>query len=301
MPRKVSVQEYNRLVRQHNQKVNQEIKRRVDTYNREVRNYNREVDRVNSANKRALETHNRDVRNFNSKQRQRYNQAVSFLRSTSQSTITTYRTSSIHRSTVILTDAYEKFENDRQSTVLYVPENRLYTDWPEKEASNSVELLNALNGNFDPEISSQFLQISHIENSLSGVSSDLANRWKGALFSLNHHNPDAARHFCTSTREILTAIIDFKAPDSQVLFTIPDCELYNGRPTRRSKLSYLIRKNSIDLSSFENFVEKDIDDVISLFESLNSGTHGNAGKLESGQLIKLKTRVEDSINFILQF
>ena len=148
------------------------------------------------------------------------------------STTTTYRTSSIQRSTVLLNDAYESFESDRQSKAFQLPQNKLLTDWPENETSNSVELLNALNGNFDPNISAHFLQISKIENSISAISVDLGNRWKGALFSLNHFNPDASRHFCTSAREILTSIIEFMAPDEKVLIAYPGCELYNARPTR---------------------------------------------------------------------
>lgn len=39
------------------------------------------------------------------------------------------------------------------------------------------------------------------------------DRWKGALFSLSPTNPDAAQHFCTSAREVLTSMLDIAAPD----------------------------------------------------------------------------------------
>jgi hypothetical protein len=41
-----------------------------------------------------------------------------------------------------------------------------------------------------------------------------------------------------------------------------------------------------------------INDIIALFQTLNDGTHGSAGKFSTQQLLKLKKRVEDSISFI---
>ena len=60
---------------------------------------------------------------------------------------------------------------------------------------------------------------------LASFSMDLVSRWTGALFALNPTNPDAARHFCTSAREVLTSILDIAAPDSAVLEASPNCEL----------------------------------------------------------------------------
>lgn len=62
---------------------------------------------------------------------------------------------------------------------------------------------------------------------------DLVDRWTGALFSLSPRNPDAARHFCTSTREVLIAMIDHAAPDSGVTTADSECDR-TDRGCRRS-------------------------------------------------------------------
>jgi hypothetical protein len=41
------------------------------------------------------------------------------------------------------------------------------------------------------------------------------------LFVLSPNNPDAARHFCTIAREVLTSLLDIAAPDSSVLASNP--------------------------------------------------------------------------------
>lgn len=73
---------------------------------------------------------------------------------------------------------------------------------------------------------------------LSLVSEDLMNRWKGAFYALNPQNPDAARHFCTSTLEIFTEFIEFKAPDNAVFQYNP-----NASKTDTDSLVYLQETN----------------------------------------------------------
>jgi Predicted pPIWI-associating nuclease len=46
------------------------------------------------------------------------------------------------------------------------------------------------------------------------------------------------------------------------------------------------------------FVDADIEDLLTLFRTLNDGTHGSAGTFTVQQLLKLKKRAEDSILFI---
>jgi hypothetical protein len=45
-------------------------------------------------------------------------------------------------------------------------------------------------------------------------------------------------------------------------------------------------------------VDDDIDNVITLFDDFNSGTHGGAGCFDLAQLTAIKTRVEDAIQFL---
>jgi hypothetical protein len=117
---------------------------------------------------------------------------------------------------------------------------------------------------------------------------------------LNPLNPDAGRHFCTSVREIFTEVLDVKAPDSFVISYFPNCELHQGKPNRRFKIKYILTQKSIHSETLENFVDSDIDELLSLFRTLNDGTHGSAGKFTIQQLLKLKKRVEDSIQFVTE-
>ncbi len=300
MAKKVSVSEYNRLLRQYNQKAkqhNQRVKRQID-------NYNREVKKVNAANKKAVDDYNRAARQYNAEQlrrKQQYDMAVRRLTSTPQTTQIHYRTTKIYTSSTDLYQSYDRLLHDVESSSTNLTNNDLYTRYPQQETTNSTELCNALNGYYSQDISSDFLGQSKIEVSLSSVSHDLSNRWKGALFSLNHNNPDASRHFCSSVREILSELINIKAPDKDVWTAYPDCDLHNSKPNRRSKVTYILSKRSVFMQSMVDFVEKDVNDVINLFFELNSGTHGRAGKLNVQQLIRLKKRVEDALQFILNF
>ena len=48
----------------------------------------------------------------------------------------------------------------------------------------------------------------------------------------------------------------------------------------------------------EDFVEKDITNILELFHTLSNGTHGEAGKYDEGKLASVKKRVEDGIIFL---
>lgn len=56
-----------------------------------------------------------------------------------------------------------------------------------------------------------------IRDKLKLLFPDFNDRWNAALFSLNPQNPDATRHFRTSSREIFTDIFDNYAHDEEVL------------------------------------------------------------------------------------
>ncbi|MBX3059321.1 MAG: hypothetical protein KF770_22860, partial [Anaerolineae bacterium] len=130
-------------------------------------------------------------------------------------------------------------------------------------------------------------------------SSELDDRWRGALFSLNPSNPDAARHFCTSAREIFTRILEISAPDMEVITQMSGCDLTDqGKPTRRSKLRYLLRRKGMTDKVLEDFVEQDLENIVQLFQVFNDGTHGSAGKFDSSKLASIKRRVEDGIMFL---
>lgn len=127
------------------------------------------------------------------------------------------------------------------------------------------------------------------------------DRWRGAVFSLNPRNPDAARHFCTSAREVFTQILDISAPDQDVIDSFPDCERTDqGKPTRRNKIKFILHRKKIIDGYLEDFVDQDMENIIQLFRLFNEGTHGSAGKFDFNQLASIKKRVEDGIVFFSQ-
>ena len=50
--------------------------------------------------------------------------------------------------------------------------------------------------------------------------------------------------------------------------------------------------------SFEDFIEKDIENIVELFNVFNKGTHGPTRQMNRASLLSLKTRVEDAIIFL---
>ena len=268
----------------------------INKYNNDVRKYNSEV-------KRNIDKYNQEVRNYNNQvksNRQKLISALNILKSRSTSSIITvnYRTE-LHSSVQLLSNSYNVLESNYNSQNVY-QDKRLLIDLPEQETTNSVMLYNSLMGNDEDDGQNQSdLQRTVIEEQLYRTSQDLGSRWRGAIFSLNPNNPDAARHFCTSVREILIKILDIKAPDSEVINNYKSCVMNDdGKPSRRSKIGYLLSRRNISFTALENFVENDIEDILKVFRVLNEATHGRAGKFEISHLLKLKKRVEDSIIFM---
>lgn len=268
--------------------------------------YNREVGRHNAAVKKAVSDYNRDVRAYNSKarahnarvenQRRRLHQEIRRLNSRPASTtFATYRTS-----VESLTHSYSVVEEGLAGRSLSVTE-REFVDRGSEEAANSVYLLNAMAGDGaqEDDPTEDELRRPSMEAELSTFAQDLVDRWKGALFSLSPSNPDAARHFCTSAREVLISMLDISAPDKQVAAADPNCDRTDkGIPTRRAKVRYLLFRKGISETAIENLVEDDIDNVLALFRTFNDGTHGHAGRFTIAQLNAIRIRVESAIGFI---
>ena len=173
-----------------------------------------------------------------------------------------------------------------------------FVDLSEREAANSVEVLNTLVDSDEDQLTAN-LENSVITDQLKKISFDLDNRWRGAIYSLNPKNPDAARHFCTSAREIITQILEIQAPDSDVVSLLSDCAFNDhGTPTRRSKIRYLLTKKNLIDNDLEDFIEEDMSNIVELFRVFNDGTHGRSGTFSLTQLSSIKKRVEDGIVFL---
>ena len=268
-------------------------KRVLDQLNREVRQRNQKV-------KRAVNQYNSGVKQHNTRVRSNRQKIVTELRRLQSNQRTVYY-STVRTSAVSLNERYEYLDS-RESNLTNVAHGSNFLDLSEKENANSLEVSNALE-NIDNDIRSNHdlatLQRSDITEMLNSISPDLNNRWTGALFSLNPENPDAARHFCTSAREVFVQILDLNAPDEEVLKFDPECEKTNhGNPTRKEKVRYLLSKSGIKDYAAVDFVDENVKNVLTLFRVFNDGTHGSSGKFSLSGLMAIKTRVESGISYL---
>ena len=291
MPRRVTPSQLRNMIRQAEQKQRQAINK----YNEGVRKWNREADKYNRESKRAVDNYNREARAHNAlvrRNRQRLRNELSKLASqASRTRYVTYRTSveSLH-------SAFVRVEAKADAGVL----GSQILDLTEGETANSFTVLNSLLDDAQaPSADADALRQTSLEGELSEISTDLDQRWHGALFALDPRNPDAARHFCASSREILARVIESEAPDEEVLRALPGCpRTQEGRPTRRARVQFFLHRKGLLDGDLEDFVERDLDNVVALFSVFNEGTHGSAGTFTLGQLAAIKHRVEDAIRFL---
>ena len=272
--------------RQAINRCNHEVRTRNQRVRSAVAKYNQAVNRYNS----QVRAHNSRVRANRNRLRRELDKLA---RSESTLSYTKLRTSvrTVHRTYARLESAAE--------TMHYGDQYNEILDLSEREAANSASVTNALLGNPERLGGDESIRSTNLDSILALTSADLPDRWHGALFSLSPNNPDAARHFCTSAREILTHILDSRAPNQLVLEEMPDCELVSNRvPTRRSKIRFLLQRNNTAGRALEDFVEEDMKNVVQLFREFNEGTHGSAGRFSLDQLSAIKKRVEDAITFL---
>ena len=281
MVRRISTSQFRSKMQQIESKIRQaQTKQRqaISNYNQAVRAYNTKA-RAHNARVRA----NRD-------RLQRELQKLA--RSTVKPQYVTFRTSveTVQKSYVAL----EQHADERD----FGEEFGRFLDLSEREAANSVSVLNTLQAETPEDIADK-PQPSSIDHILAGISQDVQDRWNGALFSLNPLNPDAARHFCTSARELLTEMLEKFAQDDAVKAALSDCEITpQGKPTRRAKIRYFFHNHGITDDSITDFVEADMENVVQLFRVFNDGTHGSSGKFVHSQLLAIRARVENAVQFL---
>lgn len=274
MARKISTSQLKSQLR----RLESKQKTAINNYNRAVKKYNTQVRRFNTELRRNKQKIKSELNKFNSN-----------LRKT-----TTYSTSVINLNMIYqrVTDNYEGLSN------INAKQEQLY-DLIEQENANNLVVANALDNQQDDTEIGVSLNDSIIGDKLNVLSPDLNDRWNGALFSLNPKNPDATRHFCTSSREIFTDIFDNYAQDEEVFNMFPNCDkTERGNATRRWKIKYFLKKKGIELEGAEEFIDNDIENILELYHILSDGTHGNAGRYTFIQLKAIKKRVEDGILFL---
>ncbi|CAN5372728.1 hypothetical protein BH09CHL1_BH09CHL1_35240 [soil metagenome] len=258
---------------------------------------NREINRVNRHNKQVVE---RFVNKYNAQQRahqQRLQRELQKLNSSSQRSSTIRYYVKYENSVQTLNRSFTRIEQAADSGA-WDADAELF-DLAERETANSVAVLNALRADESDDQDDPSLRLSTIGDELFQISPDLDARWKGALYALNPQNPDAARHFCTSSREMLSTILETSAPDDAVKRANPAyIKTPNGSVSRRARIKYSLSLIGQDNEEFEEFVNEDIENVISLFDDFNPATHGEAGKYDFVQLRAIKKRVEEAVQFL---
>lgn len=291
MPRRVTPSQLKSMIRQQQQKQRQAINK-----------YNQAVRQRNSKVKRAVDDYKREVRAHNTRVRANQRRLKSELaRMSQQKTTVTTRYVVYQTSTETLVKSYDQLDRRAEEGQLDSRFDRVL-DLSERETANSVSVTNTLlsyETNSNEEADN--LRDAELANQLREISPDLDDRWRGAVFALDVKNPDAARHFCTSAREIFTEVLEVKAPDDDVFLLFPDCDKTDrGNATRRSKIRYVLHRNGMTDETLEDFVEEDVENILQLFKVFNDGTHGSAGKFGLKQLNAIKKRVEDGIVFLAE-
>lgn len=181
-----------------------------------INKYNQEVRRYNSKVNQAINNYNQEVRRYNSRVRANKQKLVSQLNQLKSSS-TTVRYQTLRTSTVTLNTRYQILESKETNFETY-RNGAEFLDLSETETANSLEVSNLLESEQNTNSNVEQTEFdSKISTELNQILPELDNRWKGALFSLNPMNPDAARHFCTSAREIFVQILDLKAPNESVV------------------------------------------------------------------------------------
>ena len=287
MVRRVTPAQFKSIV----SKAKRDTRQAINKYNREVRKYNAEVTGAVNDYNHAVRVHNSRVRS----NRQRLD--TELVRLHHQRSTTRYVAT--QTSTWQLREAFTHVD-EAAGAGAWTQQRALLADLAEAETANSASVVNALLlGDTEVAEDSSDLAETSLTDELSSISTDLDQRWQGALFALSPRNPDAARHFCTSSREVLVQMLDLRAADGDVLAAMPICQRANdGKPTRRAKIMYLLDRAGAGEESLGTFIERDINDVMNLFSAFNSGTHGSAGKFDFSQLTALKERVEGAVQFL---
>ena len=287
MARRVTPSQFRSMMRQAEANRRQQIQNR----NNEIRKYNSQVRQYNAAGKRAIDAYKRGVREHNSRVRANRARLESAIKRLAQQS-GTVRYYVLRQSATTLYDAYRRLDG--------ADANPFISDLAEQETANSVTVVNSLLGVTDNvQVSDEKLNNTEIAEELAQISPGLDSRWLGAVYALNPGNPEATRHFCSSAREILTFILDTRAPDADVVAHFPNCQRTDrGAPTRRSKVEYCLDVVGMGDDALEDFTDANIADLGALFKELNAGTHGPSGKFSLSQLAAIRARVEGGIRFI---
>ena len=120
----------------------------------------------------------------------------------------------------------------------------------------------------------------------------------GARDAVVRQGYDHVRHAVTSLREAVTQVLHRLAPDEAIeKWSTSDKDYDKGKPTRRARLRYIYRQ--IDSGKFGEFVVRDVEATLALFDVFQQGTHGVSIEMEQRKLSALVIRVDCLVQFLV--
>ena len=292
MAKHISTSQLKSKLRQAERKTQQAI----NQYNSAVRKYNSETSKLRRDLNHAINNYNSAVRKHNA-QVQRNRQTIKRELTKLSSTASAH--ASYSASVTAMQSSYGRVINFYDAGEEITPEQAYILNLVEQENANGLIASNRIFESEDrPAQTDEEIEDVAISDKLSEVSEDLMNRWKGAVYALSPQNPDAARHFCTSAREIFTEFIELKAPDADVfMFNPAAAKTDRGNATRKEKIRFMMHSKKMN-NSVADFADADITNILELFHVLSDGTHGAAGRYKYDALVQVKRRVQQGINFL---
>lgn len=275
-------------------KAERQTKKAVNDYNRQVRKTNRLIDDYNREIRKVTHEFNRAAREYNAevkKARRIINREIQRQSSSTRIVVTT----EYDKSAFSMLGDYAVVSNTYPEGIEVNSYQNEILDLVENEQANGLITTSSVFGSMPIEQNTKEIEI---KRALASYSEDLADRWVGAIYSLNPDNPDATRHFCTSARELFTLFIEMNAPDDAVFRYNENAQRTDrGNATRKEKIRFMMRDSGLD-ESVVDFADSDIENILQLFRVLSDGTHGKAGRYTYQELMQIRRRVEHGINFL---
>jgi len=141
--------------------------------------------------------------------------------------------------------------------------------------------------------------VQHMHGLIASIDGQLLPLYQGAIDAITSNNVDRVRHAITSLRELCTHILHKLAPDEAFFkWNQDESNLYNGRPTRKGRLSYICR--NINYGTFTTFVDQDISVALTFLDLLQKGTHAIKKLYDERQMKALLIRMECLLDFIIR-
>ena len=144
-------------------------------------------------------------------------------------------------------------------------------------------------------------QTSDLIALLEREGSEFVSTYEGAIEALNGDNPDRPRHVLTSLRTLWEHLLRKCAPDQEVKRWViergEEAYLHDGNPTRRVKVSYMLRK--VSNGPLVDFAQADADAMVRLYDLYNR-LHSLETGLTDQQLQAITLKTESYLTYILE-